>query len=175
MKRILAAFAVLALMASGIGIAEAKPFDLRQKATGSTVWVDRDGKEIPVGDNGITVRFSDISTAATQYVVAHRPGLITKAYGVTGSPGAGGTGTDSTISFWLEASATNSNFIAVSGLELTMSALSDAGTDESDTPNGFGGKVGQANNTVTQGQVIAIHTDGSSTGTTPVTITIVIE
>ena len=172
--RFLALFSVFLLLAAPAFAG----WNIQQKDTGGTVWVDQNANSTPVGGGSvINIRISDISTAATEYVVSRRAGRIVALYGVSMSPGAGGNAVDNTITLWLEAAATNGNFSQVSGASITLSALSDAGTDEADTTGigeVAGGGAGESD-AVTQGQVIGINTNGSGTGTTPAMITIVIE
>jgi hypothetical protein len=176
MKKFIAAFAVLAVM--GLSLPAFAGWNIQQQGNGGAVWTDGDGNSTPVGGGSvINVRIADLSTAATEYVVLRRAGEIVALYGVSMSPSALSSGVDNTITVWLESSATNGNFLAVSGGSITLAAASDAGTNEADTDferNSDGTSTG-TQNAASQGQVIAIHTDGSGTGATPGMITIVIE
>ncbi len=180
--RFLALFTALLLL----GAPAFAGWNLQQKDTGATVWTDQDGNSVPAGGGSvINIRFSDLSTAATEYAVIRKAGQIVALYGVSMSPGSGGTAVDNTITLWLSALSgrldntavvVTDYFKKVTGAEITLSALSHFGTYELDSSIDAPAEGGtDPSNDVKQGQIIAINTDGSGTGTTPAMITIVIE
>jgi hypothetical protein len=162
-----AAFAALlfgAVSMLGITLADAA-WNTRQNPDGSAVWVNENSKTVPVGDSGLTVDLTDISTASTTYVVTHKPGRIKKIYstihGVI-------TGANSLIDASIKVGGTTWTAVGSSTTNMTVAwSGSAAGDVDSYAPD--------ASNSVAQGEVIAIHTDGGSTNTVRATITIVIE
>jgi hypothetical protein len=161
MKRWIMA-AVLVCMA---GTAMAN-WNLRQQADGGTVWINGQSVTVPVGGGIITVELDDVSTASTAYIVTHRPGLIKKAYLVIHSAI---TSASPSITVFLQSTSDKTQYTQVSN-------PSGAAVQPSDAPAGSSGSVTFTNtNTVSQGQVIAVVTDGGSTNTSRGTITLVIE
>lgn len=163
-------------------------WNIRQKDTGATTWIDENGDEVPVGGGSIlNVRLSDISTAATEFIISRKSGKIVSVYAVSMSPGSGSTAVDNTITVQLAALANRAAggavqstdyFTQVSGVSITLAAAShfgtwDAATANIDEPASGSGDPGT--DIVEAGQVIAINTDGAGTGTTPAMITIVVE
>lgn len=146
----------------------------QQDDGGNAAWVNHNGVEFPVGDPGHVVHVTDLSTASTAYVVAHKAGLLTKVYAVlNGAFDAASNTSTLTVFLASAASADNQQFTQVTdtgGSTLAFASTDHGGTNDSVTFN-------DGNNTqvVSQGDVIAIVTDGGSTGTISGTITIVIE
>lgn len=142
-------------------------WNIRQNDDGSTVWVDGDSNTTPVGSAGLTVLITDLSVASTRMVVSDRAGKIKKFYGVIES--AFSVGSDQpTISLLIQSTATAGQFTPIStGATLSL-ATGTAGANSSVTPSDSAVDVAE-------GQVIAITTDGASTGSVPGTITIRIE
>ena len=152
-------------------------WNVKQKDDGSTVWVNPDAKEVPVGDSGLTVHLEDVSTASTAYVVAHKSGNIVKAYStIFGALDSGAF--DATIDFFVVEGASPAVVTSVSAASgngagtITIAATGSlAGTQDSvswtvGTDSGL---------SVSQGDIIAVHTDGSSVNDVDASITIVIE
>jgi hypothetical protein len=178
--RFLALFGALLLL----GAPAFAGWNIQQKDTGATLWVDEDGNSVPVGGGSvINVRIADLSTAATEYIISRKEGKIVALYAVSMSPGSGGTAQDNEITLQLSglnngAVASTSYFEQVSGASVTLSAQSAVGTWELDTSNidePASGAGDPATDVVLQGRVIAINTSGAGTGTTPAMITIVVE
>lgn len=106
----------------------------------------------------ITSEITDVSTAASHWVVVPYAGTIIKIYSVIS--GAIATA-DAGISFEIGGTP-----ITNGGITIAYSG-SAAGDVDSSTPT--------ANNTVTAGQAIEMITDGASTNTIPARITLVIQ
>lgn len=106
----------------------------------------------------LTCRLTDVSTASSVYVVAPIAGTVSKIYSALQGPI---TVADSVVT------------ASIGGVNLTNGSLtvaysgSAAGDVDSCTPT--------ANNTVTAGQAIKITTDGASTDTAALVLTIVID
>jgi hypothetical protein len=194
MKKLLALLAVLALTLGGFTAAEAGWY-LKQKDSGTAVWTDETDNAL-VGSGGVmSLRMADPSTAITEYIVSTRTGRIVAFYGVQMSPGSGANAVSNVYTLHINllsaysgrSAAPLTHFKQISDATFSMSALSDAGTSVSDLVLGFAvrritaGPVAATQNTpptdgeVEVGSIIAIHTDGAGTGTSPVMITIVIE
>jgi len=110
-----------------------------------------------LNDYFLTVKMADVSTAGSVYVVAPDAGKIIKIYSVLG--GAIATA-DAAIT-------TEINGVAVTGGAITIATASSAAGDvDSAEPT--------AANSVEEGGVIEIITDGASTNTIPVEFTIII-
>jgi len=142
--------------------------NIKQKDTGATVWENSSGVQYSVGNGGLTVTITDISSALTYYVVSHKPGVIAKIYGIinglpTGSAGA-------VLSFRI---GSNGQYAPISsgGNTLTLTGTTH-GSVSTYTPST---DVTVAGKTVGQGEAIAIVNSGAATDTNPATITIVIE
>jgi hypothetical protein len=163
MKRLFLAF----LLVMGLAIPAQAGWNVRQNDDGSTVWVDQDSIAVPVGDTGITVRLTDVSTASTEFVVSHKSGKIKKVYATTN-----GNFTSSPVLTISIGSGSSATFTPVSqhccgGGTLTMEAspvggvtsitLSDSAID------------------IEQGEVISVSSDGGSTGQSPASVVIIIE
>lgn len=163
-----------------VGIANAG-WNLRQKSDGSTVWTNEDSVDVPVGDSGLTVSISDLSTAGSWYVVSHKAGKIKKIYavaysalswspavlsfhvspfsdGASAQPSTAGgphpISTGATIS--LPASVGAGNVVSVSP------ALDDPPKDSSVVDVG-------------QGDLLIVHTDGGPKDAARGTVTFIIE
>jgi hypothetical protein len=137
--------------------------NIRQKDTGATVWENSSGVQYPVGNGGLTVTISSISTPMTSYVVTHRPGVVTKIYAVLHGTLVGTDG--STFTFFKGADGQYAPISSGGSLILTGNTAGAVGTMD---PTGTGVNV-------TQGQAIAIVNNGNSNDETPATFTIVIE
>ncbi len=140
--------------------------NIKQKDTGATVWEDHDGKQVPVGDSGLTVLLENVSSASTAYIVTHKAGKIVKVYSVLFGQI---TAANAAVDVHIANSTTPTTFNLVTpGGTLTLAwSGSAAGDIDTASPTAL--------NTVTQGQTIAVHTDGSSTTDIDAVITIVIE
>lgn len=151
-----------------LGLASAEAANIKQKDTGATVWVDSNGNEWPVGDTGLTIVISEISGALTDYVLSHRPGLITKIYVVPNSDGDSGiSGSIFTFAVDLDADGNFTETGEAFGALHTLTATTAAGVPASLTiSTGY---------TIGVGDVISIKSDGTSTGITTGSVTIVIE
>lgn len=162
--RIFLSLLLAALVWSGTAYAGA---NLIQQDDGTTVWRNADSEDWPVGDPGLTVTIEDISSAATDYVFSHRPGLLTKIY-VVPSGAFDANSNESTLDFGVDLDGDGNFTDGVFGAAHTLTvATGTAGVGSTLTiTTGY---------TVGQGDVISIHTDGGSTGATAGTVTIVIE
>lgn len=106
----------------------------------------------------LTYRFTDISTASSQWVVVPIAGIISKIYTVIHGVI---TGSDTVMSFKIAGvSVTNGN------VTIAQSA-SAAGDVDSSTPT--------AARTLTAGQALEIVSDGGSTNTVDATVTFIID
>ena len=146
-------------------------WNIKQNADGSTSWVNENGDTLPVGGFGaLVVTLTDLSTAATRYIVSPRPGRIKKVYGVAEDSSFGSGSNASTIRIMRQITDAVNQFTPVSVLagEMTIPTANAVDVTSVDV-------VENADNTVAAGQLIAIVTDGASTGAVPGTITIVIE
>lgn len=137
--------------------------NLHQKGNGGAVWVQsKDATTFPTG-GPINVEIQDITSAVTKYVYAYKTGNIMKVYSVLG---AAITGNDA-----ITVMSNHSGSFAATGHTLTLTASgSAAGTIDS--------SVLTAPTTAThvdQGDVIAVVSDGNSSGGSYVNFTIVIE
>lgn len=106
----------------------------------------------------ITVQIEDISTAGQKFVVPGFRGKIRKAWSVIN--GAIGTA-DADLTLKIGGTAVTGGVITVA------TAGSGAGIVDSCTPSG--------NNTFTAGQAIEVETDGASTNTVEVVVTLEVE
>ena len=110
-----------------------------------------------LNDYFLSVKLSDVSTAGSAYVVAPDNGKIIKIYSVLG--GAIATA-DAAIT-------TEINGVAVTGGAITIATSSSAAGDvDSAEPT--------AANSVQEGDVIEIITNGASTNTVPAEFTVII-
>lgn len=134
---------------------------------GETVWRDADGDEWPAGDSGLTVTIEDISTAATDFVVTGKAGLITKVI-VTPHGNFNSDSNESTLTFATADGSTSDFTSGEFGAAHTLTVVTNA-VGQSDTLTITTGY------SVNVGDVIAIETDGGSTGATVGTVTIIIE
>lgn len=112
--------------------------------------------EITNKEDYIQCRLTDVSTASSVYVIAPFNGTIDKIYSVLQDAI---TGADSTIT-------TSINGVTVTNGGWTVAYTGSAAGDvDSATPTAL--------RTFTEGQVIRVQTDGGSTGTVALTITLV--
>jgi hypothetical protein len=159
MKRFILAF----LLVMGLAIPAQAGWNIKQKDDGSTVWVDQDSIEVPVGDTGITVRLTDVSTASTEFVVSHKAGKIKKIYAVTN-----GNFTGSPVLSFGISGGSSAYFTPISaGGTLTMEAGTVGGVTTISPAD--------SNVDVEQGYVISVSSDGASTGESPTSVVIIIE
>lgn len=105
----------------------------------------------------LTRTITDVSTADTVYIAAPIDGTITRIDTILG---AAISGADSNITFQINGVAIDSSAIVVA------QSGSAAGDEDFSTPSGH--------NTVAPGDKIKIVTDGASTGTATLTVTILI-
>ncbi len=140
-------------------------WDLRQDENGGTYWVDRDdGYEAHVSEGRVTLTITDISTAASDFVVMPVKGTIEKIYSVIhGNITSAGA---AKLTFYYGDGL--GAFVEVSNTTspLTIAASSTAGTVDTFTPT--------TDNVVAKGGVLNVRTDGGSTGTVEGTVTIII-
>jgi hypothetical protein len=164
-KATFAALLIGAVSMLGVTLADAA-WNTRQNQDGSAVWVNENSKTVPVGDSGLTVDLTDISTASTTYVVTHKPGKIKKIYSTIHAALTGPA--NALIDASIKVGGTTWTAVGSSTTNMTVTWSGSAvGDVDSFTPD--------ANNSVAQGEVIAIHTDGGTTNTSRATITIIIE
>jgi len=117
----------------------------------------KENKMRTLNDYFLTVKLSDVSTASSAYVVAPDAGKIIKIYSVLGGA----------IATANAAITTEINGVAVTGGAITIATASSAAGDvDSAEPT--------AANSVQEGDVIEIITDGASTNTVPAEFTVII-
>lgn len=112
----------------------------------------------PLQNKFVTVQIEDISTAGQKYVVPGFRGKIRKAWSVIN--GAIGTA-DADLTLKIGGTAVTGGVITVA------TASSAAGDIDSCTPTAL--------NSFTEGQAIEVETDGASTNTVPVVVTLELE
>ena len=161
MKKYIYALALLLIAGTA-----AASWNLRQTDEGGVVIINGDSVTSPLGGGVITVELDNVSTASTAYIVTHRPGKIKKAYVVIHSAI---TSASPSITLHLQDTTTPSQYTQVSN-------PAGGAVQPGDAPAGSSGSNTFTNaNDVSQGQVIAVVTDGGSTNTSRGTITLVIE
>lgn len=172
MRKLLALAGVLLLATTGAVLAEPFQGNIQQKDTG-TVWIDQSGDTAPVGGGSfLTVEIEDLSTAATDFVVVHKPGRIVRAY-ITHSVALGTAAAN--VDFLISDGNSSTSFTAVTDgdqLVVPISGLGShaGGMTEFVTDTSVGHTVD-----VDRGDVIAVTTDGASTNASKGWVTIVIE
>ena len=159
---------VLALLVPTVALAAE---NLRQKGHGGAVWVQsKDGTTHPAG--GVVVgQMTDLITAATHYVMAHKTGNIMKVYTTLQAAITGNSA--------LTIMSNNSDILGSgesftnTGHTLTLTASGSAAGDVDSSVITSATTATKVN----QGDVIAIVGDGGSTagGAGGITYTIVIE
>ena len=145
--------------------------NIKQKDTGATVWEKANGDQFPAGDSGLTVLLEDLSTASTAYVVSHKSGNIVKIWSVL--LGAITTA-DAVLEFAVVDPSAGTVAVSENGT-LTISAGSGSGAVTGDVDSVDYSNDPLAVTAITQGNAIAIHTDGGSTRDFDAVITIIIE
>jgi hypothetical protein len=164
MKRFYTSLVCLGLLVAFAMPAQAS-WNIRQKANGSTVWVDQNGIEVPTGDSGLVVYLSDLNIASTAFVATHKKGKIKKIYAL--AQGTHFTGSPSSVLTIGIGTGSSAGFTPIS-TGATVSVPTTAGLVGTATPN-------DVNVDVSQGYVISVATDGAGLGGGPAMITIVIE
>lgn len=168
MKKIL--LAALGLLLMG-GIASAG-WNLRQKSDGGAYWLnDRDGREEHVLSTHLLAELTNVTVAASTYVISPITGWVEKIYAVI--TGGLGQGADETISFFASSATTGTFNEAIkeltngtSRMTLSPASPSAAGDLLTFTPNSAtanrvhkGGRIGIGNSGgSTDGNVRAIFT-----------------
>jgi hypothetical protein len=112
----------------------------------------------PLSHRAITAYLADVSTAGQIYVVAPSRGRIVRVWSALNGAI---TGADSILTLKINGTAVTNGTMTVA---FTSSAAGDVDV-----------MIPSALNLVQQGDAIEIETDGGSTGTVPVMLTIVIE
>ncbi len=167
MKRFLPTFLVALLVAS---VAWAG-WNIQQKDDGTTDWINPDSETLAAGDTGLVIRIADVTAADTQYIVIPRAGFVRRVYMVTDSAYA--TNSDSTgITFHLETDTHNA-FDQITGNVPSTSGVFSPATDSS--PAVQESYVFGTHTITTQGQVLAIVTDGTGDNGGEVWLTIIID
>jgi hypothetical protein len=143
--------------------------NIKQKASGATVWIDQNSIEVPVGDSGLVVEISDYSTAATAAVVSHKAGKIVKVYATRTGRAANAASASSTLTISIGDGST-ATFTPISAGATISTATGFVGAKASVSP-------ADSNVDVSQGDVITVYTNGGETCGTPCegNVTIVIE
>ena len=154
-----------------IPIAAEAGSNIKQKDTGATVWENQDGDQYPAGDSGLTVLLEDLSTASTAYVVSHKSGNIVKIWSVL--LGAITTA-DAVLEFHVVDPQSGTVAVSENGT-LTISAGSGSGAVTGDIDSVDYSSDPLASTAVTQGDAIAVTTNGGSTRDFDAVITIIIE
>lgn len=158
---------MLLLLSSAIAMPSLAGWNVRQNGDGSTSWVDGDGDAVAVGDSGLVVEIDDLSTESTAYVISHKSGKIKKAYVVIHNAFNSGSNAP-VLDIWTQSTVTPNVMTQVSVGATMTPATGTTGSNTSVSP-------ADSNADVSQGQVIAIHTNGASTGAVRGTITIYVE
>ena len=161
MKKLLLALAFMLVPALAFA-----GWNIQQRSDGTTVWINPDGETVPVGAV-LNYTITDVSTAGTHVVPIPVDGKVKIIYSGLGAPITSG---DAVLDFSTTTSATTvmTNFRSGSATNITIANSGSAtGTVDSMTPTSA--------LTVYAGGVLAVHTNGGSSGTVPVTLTIVIE
>lgn len=168
MKKFILGLALMLLMALQAP-ADAANWNVKQKDTGAAVWEESTkSTQVPVGDSGLTVLLENVSSASTAYVVSHKTGNIVKIWSVA----HGATTVDNaSLSFYVVESNGVHTQVSGSGGTITIAGTGSAGDIDSITFT----PGTTPNIAITQGQAIAVVTDGGSTTDVDATITIVIE
>ncbi len=146
--------------------------NLRQNDDGSTDWVDASGNAFNVGTGYLTVRISDVSTAASEMVVVpFANGKVTRIDSVINGQV---TGSNATFNFYTASGLTSANpgpattnEISNGSAPLTIAAEDATGTTDSFTPT--------TQNAVGQGWPIHIRINGESTNAVSATLVFTIE
>lgn len=147
-------------------------WNIKQNADGSTVWQDDEGNTVPVGDAGLTVEIDDLSTGATRYVVSHKDGKVKFVYSTNDAAfTAGSANPNLTIS--IGSGDAVGTFTPISLTSTGSSSHIVMVTTTAGYLNSY--EPADSNVSVSQGGVIAIATDGASTGTVQGQITIIVE
>jgi len=176
MKALFKVLALGCLLLAVPSLAIAGNWNIQQKDTG-TVWNDGDSNTVPVGDTGLAVLITNISEASTHFVVSHKKGRIAKVYATLKSAISG---TDPTIGLFIAGATSTTQFLQVSApaivtLDTTNSAAGSSfnGTPASDQSPASGGAT--VTDQVEAGGVIAVRTDGGSTGVAEAVVIIIVE
>lgn len=170
-------YALVAVMLTAGAFQAVAGWNIQQREEGGAAWVDQDGNSVGVGDTGLVVRITDLSTASTHYTVSPRAGRITRVYAIsqgTSTGSAAGFTSNSElpiITIGVEARASSDfTFVPISaGATISMT------TNPAAQLNSVVPFRGAAANRVSAGAVISVHTGGESTGTVVGIITIIIE
>ena len=160
------AFLLSALLSISLVTGAYAGSNIVQKDTGATVWEDDSGTQSPVGDSGLTVNMPTVSTASTVYVVSHKKGTLVKAYAIAYGITANSS-EPARLDFHVLNATTQGWFEALTGTVAGASAVNRL--TMLTTATGSIASVTFADITtstaqVDAGDVIAIHTDGVSTG-----------
>lgn len=170
MKRLIVLIALLLIPAVAYA-----GWNIRQKDDGSTVWTNEDSKNVPVGDSGLTVRITDISTAGSAYITSHKAGNLRTIYAVV--DGKLSTA-DAVLSFHISDYQTNNTTNGPTpistGATITIPTGGLPGDMVSVSPLIDKPTAGQTT-VVNQGDVIIVYTNGASTNAATATITYIIE
>ena len=137
-------------------------WNIRQTDDGGAVWVNGDGATVPVG-GALQVDITALATASTAYVVSQRAGYIKKIRGVSHDGGE-----LSKVQVLLQS---GTNFAPVTTGTLLQFTTAATPNVQTVVPS----DIGSTNTYVSEGQVIAVSTDGVSTTAARGTFTIVIE
>lgn len=150
-------------------------WNLRQKDDGSTVWTNEDSKDVPVGDSGLTVVITDLSTAGSAYITSHKAGKLKRIYAVASD---GLQGSDVILSFHIsdyQTNVTESGPTPIStGATITIPTGGAGGDMVSVSPLIDKPTAGQTE-TVNQGDVIIVYTNGGTSSNASAEITFIIE
>lgn len=143
-------------------------WNIKQKADGSAVWIDGDSVEVPVGDSGLVVQVSDVSTAATSFVVSHKKGKIKKIWVVNAHGDAFTANSEKPVFTFGVGAGSSATFTPIStGATISMTTAT-IGFVDSVAPL-------DVNVDVEQGYAISVASGGESTGAVEAHIVIVIE
>lgn len=176
MKALFKALAFGCLLLAVPSLAFAGSWNVQQKDSG-TVWLDGDGNSVPVGDTGIALTITNVGTASTHFVVSHKAGRIAKVYATVKDAI---TTADGNLDVFVSTAARSTQFTQVSAanlvtLDVTNSAAGDtfSGTPASDQSPASGGAT--VTDLIEAGGVIAVRTDGSTSGQVETNVVIIVE
>ena len=146
---------------------------ITQQDNGSTVWTDDNGETVPVGNDGVQIHITDLSSAATVFAISHKDGKITKVY-LLNHAAFSSNSNASDISIGI-----GSGYVAGTFTPISLGAAADSEDHITvvTTVAGFLSTFTPADSAVdiSQGGVISVRTDGDGTGTVAATVIIIIE
>ena len=132
---------------------------------------NEDGIRAPAGDNGITVEFTNFADAWTNFITAHRGGVVTRMYVTTNGATSGAGSAFTLLQQWSE--ATGQTWTPVLGLSVLVTGTNLPGVTTSDEPATT--DLSDLSLYITAGETIAVRNDGGGGQRIGATVVIVIE